>query len=147
MRWNEADLATRGYSSKGKRTVMAKSTPKSCAVTSAPTGKRKNKYNNKRQMYKGLRFDSKMELTRWLQLEQLLAVGAIRDLRHHTRFPLTVNNIKIATYECDAEYWMEADGMHIVEDTKGVATPAFKIKKNLMKAIYSIDVQEIKIRG
>lgn len=104
-----------------------------------------SKYRNKPQTYNGLKFGSKAELNRWLQLEQLLKVGAINDLRHHTRFPLEVNGYKIATYECDAEYFLET-GEHVVEDTKSAPTkrlPLYRIKKKLLTALYGIDIQEI----
>ncbi|MDE1828243.1 MAG: DUF1064 domain-containing protein [Candidatus Micrarchaeota archaeon] len=131
-------------SSPTKHGGTAKSTQSSLDEWRASHGRKRGKYNNVRTMYKGLRFDSKAELNRWQQLEQLLEVGAIRDLRHHTRFPLIVNNVKIATYECDAEYWMDADCAHVVEDTKGVRTAAYRLKEKLLKACWGIDIQEIK---
>ena len=106
--------------------------------------KRRGKYNNVRTTVAGKRFDSKMELRRWQDLELLLEVGAISELQHHVRYPLEINGVKLGYYECDAQYRMGND--IIVEDTKGMRTAVYRLKAKLMKAIHGIEIQEIKTK-
>lgn len=135
--------ATYAALSKDKSAYTAKSMPSASGASAASTGKR-SKYNNARTTYKGMRFDSKAELRRWQELEQLLEVGAIKRLRHHPKCRLALNGVKICTYEGDAEYWMVPDDLYVLEDTKGVRTAVYQIKKKLIKALCDVDIQEIK---
>ena len=64
----------------------------------------RNKYNAKRQLYKGIRFDSKKELNRYLILEQMQMKNYISELEIHPVYPLLVNGIKIGRYTADFKY-------------------------------------------
>ena len=103
----------------------------------------KSKYNNIRTFYRGMKFDSKAELARWVDLEFLLKVGAITDLVHHPRFKLSVNGIKICTYEADSQYQLTQGNDLVIEDVKGVKTAVYKLKAKLMLALNKIKIQEI----
>ena len=80
-----------------------------------------NKYNAKKQIYKGLKFDSKKEFHRYLVLEQMLKVNLIKDLELHPSFPLMVNGIKIGRYTADFRY-KNKKGETIIEDEKSKVT-------------------------
>jgi hypothetical protein len=88
-----------------------------------------------------IRFASKAEARRYDALRQEEQLGLIRDLRRQVRYPLDVNGIRIGTYAADFTY--HRGDAFVVEDTKGVRTPAFIRSKKLMLALYGIDVVEV----
>lgn len=81
----------------------------------------KNKFNAKKQTYKGITFDSKKELTRYLVLESLQKNKYIFDLELQPVFPLIVNGHKIGRYTADFRY-KTLNGEVIVEDVKSKIT-------------------------
>jgi hypothetical protein len=100
-----------------------------------------NKYRNKPTYVDRIRFDSKKEARRWQDLCLLQQAGEITGLVRQIRFPLCVNGVRVCTYVADFTY-REKDGRDIVEDTKGVKTPVYRIKANLMWAIHRIEIRE-----
>lgn len=107
------------------------------------------KYRNRKTVVDGLVFDSQAEARRWKQLERLQQAGEITDLRRQVAFEL-VRGVKLlgalrATpalrYVADFAY-TDRDGNQVVEDTKGMITPVYRIKRHLMKAFYNIDILE-----
>jgi hypothetical protein len=106
--------------------------------------KARSKYRNVPTVVDGVRFASKAEAKRDGELQLLVKAGAIRDLRRQPRFPLWVRDEKICTYVGDWSYWEVEPPLpngrrmahHVVEDRKGVLTPAFKIKWALAKALH-----------
>lgn len=103
----------------------------------------RSKFNNRRVVdEQGRVFDSGMEHRRWQQLETLLAGGAISHLEHHPVFDLEVKGQLICRYEADAAY--REGKTYVVEDTKGFKTEGYRLKKKLMKAIWGIDIREIR---
>jgi len=81
----------------------------------------RNKYNAKKQFYKGIRFDSKKELNRYLILEQMQIKKYISNLEVHPVFPLIVNGVKIGRYTADFKY-INNQGIEIIEDVKSKIT-------------------------
>ena len=106
------------------------------------TGRRK-KYGNVRTRIDGFTFDSKLEAKRYGELKLLQKAGEIRDLEVHPRFPLHVNGVPICTYVADFSYHDPRGTLH-VEDSKGVITAVYRIKKKLMAVVWGIDVVEIR---
>lgn len=102
--------------------------------------KRTGKYNAIPTVVDGVRFASKAEAKRDAELLLLQRDGKIHGLRRQPRFPLVVNSELICTYVADWTYFENVgeDRAYgpIVEDRKGVQTPAFKIKFALAKALY-----------
>lgn len=100
-----------------------------------------NKYHNQPVVVEGRRFDSQAEMRRWNELVLLERAGAIRELRFHPRFRLTEpfttaggERVGAITYEADFGY-VEGERT-VVEDTKGVWTEVFRIKRKLFLARY-----------
>jgi hypothetical protein len=95
----------------------------------------------------GITFDSKREVTRYLQLLMRQKNGEISGLTVHPRFPMKVNNEKVCVYVADFQYWACNSDLKgsclVVEDAKGKRTRDYILKKNLMKAVLGIDVREI----
>ena len=81
----------------------------------------KNKFNAKKQIYKGFKFDSKKELHRYIVLEKLLKGKMISYLELHPVFPLMVNGVKIGRYTADFKY-INDEGKTIIEDVKSKVT-------------------------
>jgi hypothetical protein len=101
------------------------------------------KYKNEPTVVDGISFASKKEAQRYSELRLLEKAGAISELELQPRFPLTVFSAdgrpaKIATYVADFRYYEHTNRGKsvIVEDTKGMPTPVFKLKRKLFELIY-----------
>ena len=106
-------------------------------------GKADNKFGAKSYTDEDGRFHaSRAEGSRWHELKLMHRAGLISNLIHQPKFDLTVNGHVICRYIADAEY-LDADGNRIVEDTKGVITPVYRIKRKLMTALHGITITEI----
>lgn len=103
----------------------------------------RNKYNAKKTEVDGHIFDSRAESLRYCNLLILQKAGEITGLILQPVFPLIVNGHEICKYIADFEY-KDASGNRVVEDVKGVITPSYRIKKKLVKALYNVDVVEVK---
>lgn len=101
------------------------------------------KYGNIKVVVDGIKFDSKLEAKRYGELKLLERSGEIEAFELQVKYPLIVNGVKICTYICDflVKY---PNGKWVIEDTKGVLTPDFKLKMKLMKAIHGIDISLVK---
>jgi hypothetical protein len=99
-----------------------------------------SKYKAKRTEVDGIVFASKREATRYQDLKVMQDLGLITGLTLQPKYPLEVNGVKICTYIADFLYF--ENGERITEDTKGVKTPAYKLKRKLMLAIYGIQIRE-----
>lgn len=101
---------------------------------------RRNKYGAVQTVVDGVKFASKAEAKRDAELKLLARGGKIFALRRQPRFPLVVNGVKVCTYVGDWEYVEKDDPggltQTVVEDRKGVLTPAFRIKWALAKALH-----------
>ena len=98
------------------------------------------KYHAQRTEIDGVTFDSKGEAARWQELKLLERAGQISGLERQIKYALVVNGVKLGAYVADYRY--TENGEQVVEDFKGVVTPVYRLKKKLMKALYSIDVLE-----
>ena len=106
-----------------------------------PQERKTRKYRNKPCEFDGIKFDSRKELNRFLQLKELLNAGEIKDLRLQHHFTLqeafrTVSGkfIRRLEYVADFTYIDGAERL-VVEDVKSEATrkdKAYRIKKKLM---------------
>lgn len=121
----------------------------------------RNKYKNTKVEVDGIVFDSKKEARRWEELRLAQSAGAIRDLKRQVRFELIpaqrepdrrgsrggvikgrVIERKV-DYIADFVYTDIYNAMVVVEDTKGLKTPDYIIKRKLMLYIHGIRVKEI----
>ena len=105
------------------------------------------KYNAKRCEIDGIKFDSKLEGARYLQLKMLQKSGKIWGLRvHPRRYPLQVAGKIVGHYVPDFEY-SEPDetgeARAIVEDVKGVRTAIYRLKRKMFEAQYMTQIREI----
>ena len=102
---------------------------------------RSNKYGAKRTVLDGISFHSIGESKRYAELKLLERAGEIRELELQKPYDLSINGIHICTYIADFRYIEKGSGL-VVEDSKGFRTREYLIKRNLMKAIYGIEIRE-----
>lgn len=119
------------------------------------------KYNNSKTIVDGIEFSSKKEAKRWQELKWLEAAGEIYDLKRQVRFELIPAQreperitkrgsvVKGKCIERKVEYIAdfvykrtETDEM-VVEDTKGIRTKDYVIKRKLMLYVHGIRIMEI----
>ena len=119
---------------------------KSSGGSRAKRGKGKNKYNAQ----KTGGYDSKKEYRRACKLKELLRSGEISDLREQVKYVLiptqrdSSGNLieKECSYYADFVY-RDKNGNLVVEDTKGVRTSEYRLKKKLMLQVHGIHIKEV----
>lgn len=125
---------------------------------------RRSKYGNRKTVVDGITFDSKKEANRFRELQLLERAGKITALQRQVKYVLIPtqrefsNEIykkgahqghfkpgKVLEKECSyiADFAYIQDGAYVVEDTKGVRTEAYKIKRKLMLERYEIQIREV----
>lgn len=111
-----------------------------------------SKYGNEKRELDGETFDSKKELARWQQLQQMERAGLITDLKRQVPFVLApaVKLAGEARTKPALRYYADATYMHggqlVVEDVKSAPTrktSAYRIKKHLMKTVLGLDITEL----
>lgn len=121
------------------------------------------KYHNKKIKVDGIIFDSKKEAVRYKELKILEKAGIIHDVQRQVKYVLIPaqyeptssvyvkgNNKgkpkkgKLIERECAyyADFVYTANGETVVEDTKGVKTPEYIIKRKLMLYVHNIKIKE-----
>lgn len=99
-------------------------------------------------MVDGITFDSAKEARRWQQLRLDERAGHIYDLQRQVPFAITSANRAgerkvVAKYFADFTYWRnqpDGDALYVVEDTKGVQTDVFKLKRKLVEHEHGIEI-------
>lgn len=118
-------------------------------------GQARAKYGNKK--VKGfdadgatITFDSKREAKRWGELVARQKAGEIDSLERQVPFhfyigdnPLTYKSNRKVKYVCDFSYVEVATGERVLEDSKGVSTPDYKIKWALVRLFHGLNVREV----
>lgn len=108
-----------------------------------------SKYKNlKTEIGKNV-FDSKKEAQRFMELELLVKTGTISNLQRQVKFVLIPSQKidgKVAERACSyvADFvYSDKQGNTIVEDTKGVKTKDYIIKRKLMLWVHGIKIKEV----
>ncbi|MCQ2125120.1 MAG: DUF1064 domain-containing protein [Fibrobacter sp.] len=109
---------------------------------------RYNKYGNRKTYIDGIKFDSQKEASRWIELKLLETAGKIHGLQRQVKYELIPAHRKkdgklerAAYYFADFQY--EKDGNLIVEDSKGMRTKEYILKRKLMLDRYGIEIKEV----
>lgn len=102
------------------------------------------KYNNIKTTIDGIAFDSKAEAARWQELCLLERAGEIKELERQVEYELIPKQKgeRAVKYIADFRY-IDHDGKTVVEDTKGVKTPVYILKRKLMLWVHGIRVVEV----
>ena len=108
------------------------------------------KYRNKKTIVDGITFDSKLEARRYTELKLLERAGEISDLRLQVKYTLLPsqkleNRVveRPVIYIADFEYVDKRTGEKVVEDTKGMKTTDYVLKRKMMLYFYGIRIKEI----
>lgn len=119
-----------------------------------------NKYQAQKCEFKGEKFDSKHELSRYLELRLLERSGEITGLKRQVKFELIPTQrepdaygkrggvVKGKVIEHGVNYiadfvYKDKQGKIVVEDTKGMRTKEYVIKRKLMLYLHGIKIKEI----
>ena len=105
-----------------------------------------SKYRNVKTVVGGIKFDSKKEAARYCELKLLARANVIRDLRIQVPFEIvpsvTIGGRKQRPVVYKADFVYTENGAQVVEDTKGMRTAEYIIKRKLMKHVHGIEVKE-----
>lgn len=104
-----------------------------------------SKYGNiKTVTSDGIKHDSIKEANRWCELNLLQRAGVIKDLKRQVKFELLPKQEgeRAVCYIADFVYHNVEDSKMVVEDTKGVRTEAYKLKKKMMLYFHGIKIKE-----
>lgn len=107
----------------------------------------KSKFKAVKTVVNGVTFASKREAKRYQELLLAAKAKLIKDLELQPKFVLAPSvrfegeaRAKPALrYVADFSYLR--DGVRVIEDSKGVQTDAFRIKRHLMKSVHGIEVK------
>lgn len=118
-----------------------------------------SKYRSKKTVVNGIVFDSKKEASRYNVLKMLERAGDIIDLRRQVEFVLIpahfepdtigprggVKKGKVIEKKCSyiADFTYIKNGELVVEDTKGIRTKDYVIKRKMMFHFYGIRIREV----
>lgn len=106
------------------------------------------KYGNHTVEKDGQKYDSVKEYRRFCELQLLQRAGEITELRRQVRYELIpAQRIegKLVEQRCEyiADFVYKQRGAEIVEDTKGVRTKDYIIKRKLMLWVHGIRIKEV----
>jgi len=102
------------------------------------------KYHAVKTTIDGITFDSKREATRYQELKLLQRSGLIMGLELQPVFQLLVKTGKsVGKYKADFKYFDPTKKEWIVEDSKGVRTPVYRLKKKIIEEVYKIKINEV----
>lgn len=113
---------------------------------------RRSKYAAVPTTIDNIRFASKREAARYLELKMLEKAGEIKELTLQPKYPLIVrprsmggygNCVVVGNYIADFRYREGPRGILRIEDVKGVKTPIYRLKKKMVEAIYGIEIREV----
>lgn len=118
-----------------------------------------NKYQAQKCEFNGEKFDSRKELSRFLELRLLERSSEITDLRRQVKFELIPTQREPDTYgprggvikgkviehgvSYVADFTYMQGGELVVEDTKGMRTKEYVIKRKMMLYFHGIRIKEI----
>lgn len=108
-----------------------------------------SKYNSRKTVVDGQKFDSKKEANRYQELLLLEKAGVIKNLSRQVKFVLIPSQRdedgKVIERECSykADFTYEEGIKTVVEDVKGYRTKEYIIKRKLMLYQYGIRIREV----
>ena len=119
-----------------------------------------SKYKNQKVVFMGIEFDSQLEANRYGELVLMQRAGEISELRRQVEYELIPSRrepdtvgprggvkqgkvIERAVYYIADFVYKDKQGNTVIEDTKGVKTPDYTIKRKLMLYIHKIRIKEV----
>lgn len=119
--------------------------------------KKKSKFKSETVTIDKIKFDSKKESQRYMELRMLAKANIIKDLKWQVPFELKIRKFEVNGVLIDIGYWFmnryiadftyyDQNGNYVVEDVKSEVTRnlrPYKMKKKLLKLIYKIEIKEV----
>ena len=112
-----------------------------------------SKYNNKKTIVDGIKFDSEMESHYYIYLKKLKEEGIVLDFELQPKYILQEGFVKdgkkiqAITYKADFKV-MYVNGLEEVIDVKGKLTESFRIKRKMLLYKYrDIDFKCLQEKG
>ena len=121
-----------------------------------------SKYGNAKPRYNGKRFDSGLEMCRFVFLQDQERKGRISNLRRQVKYHLLPVQYERPQYITDgkgkkmpkprvreravdylADFVYIAGGVEVVEDAKGVRTDVYILKRKMMLYFHGIEIHEV----
>lgn len=161
LRMTEAELMERA--NKLRKLLGGEPLPKDVAQriikqtkVAAPAKNKQSKFHNVSTEVDGIKFASKKEAKRWQELLLLQKSGVITNLERQYKFELLPSlqrsdgtKERPVSYVADFVYGIAAERRGVpslaplvVEDSKGVRTPDYIIKRKLLLFRYGITIKE-----
>lgn len=110
-----------------------------------------NKYYAQKVEYDGHVFDSRKEYRRYQELKLMEKAGLIEGLQMQVKYTLIPSQKdergklieRPCIYVADFVYFDTEQNREVVEDTKGVKTKDYIIKRKLMLSVHGIRITEV----
>lgn len=121
--------------------------PSLTEMRDSPRLRERRKYANEITMVDGVRFDSRAEANRWLELRTMEADGKITDLRRQVRYVLVPATPRPSggverekAYVADFVHVDARTGRTVVTDVKGAEPAVWALKRALMLHVHGIEI-------
>jgi len=93
----------------------------------------RNKYGAKKTQVGGIKFDSKKEATRWMELQVLERCGEISNLQRQVKIELMGQHRQLYTrtgrkMRLTVDFYYTENGVECYEDSKGVWARDFEVR-------------------
>ena len=107
-----------------------------------------SKFGNKKVVVDGIRFDSKREARRYLDLRAMEIAGQIQNLQLQVKYTLIPSQRidgKVVEREVSyvADFVYDQNGTTVVEDSKGHRTKDYILKRKMMLHFHGIQIREV----
>ena len=105
---------------------------------------KENKYHNRKVTVDGITFDSVKEMARWQELRLMERAGEITGLVRQVKIEIIPKTklYRAVSYVADFVYFDKREGKTVYEDTKGMQTEVYKLKKKLLYWRHGIEIKE-----
>lgn len=109
-----------------------------------------NKYNARKTIADGIKFDSRKEAKRYVELKEMERKGLIKGLQLQVPFELVPSftiiidgkKKKRRNMKYIADFVYYENNEKVVEDVKGRKTDVYKLKKKIFEYKYKITIKE-----
>ena len=106
----------------------------------------RNKYGAKKTVVGDIKFDSKKEANRWIELQLLERAGEISDLRRQVKVELMGQYRPLLTrtgrkMRMTFDFAYTENGVEVLEDTKGMPTRDYEVRVAVARAM-GLEVRE-----
>jgi hypothetical protein len=109
----------------------------------------RNKYGAKKTQVGEIKFDSKKEAYRWMELQVLERRGSITNLQRQVKIelmgqyrPLYTRTGRKMKYVADFTYIDNQTEILVIEDVKGFKTREYEVKRAILQAM-GLDIREV----